>query len=85
MAKKASEHYFCRPDGVYTLERLFKKKIAKHLVRRMVNGHAEFSLYEHYKPRWDTGTGWRLKDPKLVIEAIKLGKKNNATFYGGSK
>lgn len=85
MAKETTEHYFCRPNGVFTLEELFNKNIAKTLVRRVDRGHAEFSLYGRYNPRWDTGAGWKLTKPKLVIEAIRLGKKNDIIFYGGSK
>lgn len=79
---EVKHHYFCHEDGIFTLERLFKKKKIKAM-RRVIgkDGHAKFYICEYWNPRWKNGSQWRLTDPELIVKAIAMGKKRNIQFY----
>lgn len=80
-----STYRFCHPNGFYTLEQLFKKGRVRALRRTLdANGHAVFYIHEYWNPRYKSGSGWKLRDPKLVIKAIKLAKKHNLILYGSN-
>lgn len=71
-------HRYCWDSQVYCLHQLFRKNIVQAVVRQEdEHGHASFSMWESWNPRYQSGPRWALHGADQVELAIELAKHHH--------